>query len=224
MSEQKLYFTKPGLSRLAQGIKDAAGCVPMTAAEVDVIFSGVFYPVVGLLLADGRRVSEPVAGAEIAAITFNKGGHRYLISPTVPDAYFSHGKVGCDGVEVEDGVNEASNRFNGQAQTEAMRKTLTADSGWAVNQAYMRTINGKHCWLPSMGELNLILSEKAAIDALLTGSGGTALPGGWYWSSSVANRTAEGYLIYMFGVNTNGGKDGLNVQGLYNVLSICEDE
>lgn len=194
---------------------------------------------IGILLKDGTivdrndpRMRPAYTRDEIEGITFELSGMSVALCPDAPpSAYFCNGRTVCPEAIAVATATIASTQFNGQENTTILRNRLTADKTWAVNKAHSIVVNGKNCYLPSLGEIMAIWHHKAVIDELLTRCGCAALPVESYWSSSLATRiNSDGeevsddpnaYLSYMYGIYGSGNWDGFNVQGLYKVLAIA---
>ena len=75
--------------------------------------------------------------------------------------------------------------YNGSGNTANIMK-LQSSTAYAAGYCNAFTFpNGKaKGFLPSWGQLNLAYQNKAAVDAALSKCGGTAMFGGYYWSST----------------------------------------
>lgn len=231
MDEVRLL--KAGLSRVCL---DRAG-VGVGAGSGEVPPSFVPYGI-GIMLKGGAivdmndpRLKASYGRDEIEGIAFQRGGMSVVICPDVPpSAYFCGGRSVCPDASVVTTAAIAGQQFNGAENTAVLRRWLTADGTWAVNRAYNTIVNGRNCYLPSLGELMAIWRCKAEVDALLVRCGCEALPAASYWSSALATRqTADGensddpnaFLAWVYGIYGNGDWDGFNVQGFYRVLAIA---
>lgn len=193
---------------------------------------------IGVMLADTTIIdsNNPAIGtytrSQIIGITLENDNVSVIISPDAPEkAYFCNGTTVCPDAIREDGINGASIKYIGEEATATLRGSLT-NAGWAVNKAYSKMLNGRHCYLPYQGELLAIFNNKDTINGLLERCGCSALPGGNYWSSALLGRVdsegndasdIDGYLNIVAGINfTSDNIWGLNVQGYYNVLPIAK--
>lgn len=94
-----------------------------------------------------------------------------------------------------------------------------------------KIMDGKNCYLPSIGELCVIMANVTLINAGLRLCGANALPvDSWFWSSSLADRAddddLESHITYLFGYKYYADGtyfyDGLAVQGGYYALPIAK--
>ncbi len=195
---------------------------------------------IGIMLKDRSIVdyNDPRIGKytreKIIGIAYQDEFISVLISPdSLRQAFFCGGSVVVEDAIQEKGISGADSKFIGKESTDIFRVKLAPDE--AVNVAYNKILDDRHCYLPYMGELNLILLNKDKIDELLVRCGCKALPTGDYWSSALLARVnssgeptnaPSGYLQVMAGINV--GDDfirwGLNVQGYYWVLPITKLE
>lgn len=187
----------------AQKVIDLASAAASTAAQTALnpsVLDGVFimyhrksdnYPIVSTIANwTGLQTSGEVADGVLVI----QGGKHLVIAPTETSKYWSSSAV-LVGAAVTDRV-VALNGWNGKTLTSAIvaNATLSADGdgfapGWA--HAYSRSnANGQGLtagkwWLPSIGELALILANYNRINkALAVITGANQLQGGAYWSST----------------------------------------
>lgn len=194
---------------------------------------------IGVMLVDATIIdgNNPAIGtytrSQIIGITLENNDVSVIISPDAPGkAFFCNSATVCPDAICEIGINGAGNKYIGEEATATLRGSLTSDTNWAVNKAYSKMLNGRHCYLPYQGELLAIFNNKDAINSLLERCGCSALPGGDYWSSALLGRVnsegndtldVNGYLHIVAGINfTSNDVWGLNVQGYYNVLPIAK--
>ncbi len=141
-----------------------------------------------------------------------------ILSTTPTKCYFSNGQRPVDeSLYKYDGLlNKSLWDFDGESNTALLTTTLK-ETAWAVNVCDRTTINGQKCYLPAMGECNAIMRNITTINEILTKLGKTVtVPNVCMWSSCVGTVTEEtGFLNYVFGYNSEGYADGLNVQGYY---------
>lgn len=195
---------------------------------------------IGVLLKNGKKIdyakmseTSSFQKEQVEGITLEKEGRSYIIAPTQIQCYFCNGNQTCYDATCISGTSAANSLLNGKENTATLRASLTADSGWAVNQVFNTIVNGKNCWLPSLGELSLIWRYKTEVDALLAMCQCETLSKSNYWSSALASRVdadgndvldvnSEAYLNAVFGIYQSGDLDGFNVQGLYYALPITD--
>lgn len=187
---------------------------------------------VAAVTSDGYCIENPddvakFSGATIVAILVATPTRKLLIpaTSTLKTAYFCNGsQVNTDIICHSKGAEYAKGFLEGFADTNVLRTTLK-ESSWAVNKAYETVLFGKHCYLPSLGELKIIVDNKAKIEAHTANTTLKFTSVNEIWSSTLANRVTEGdeksYLLYMYGYYwRTQAHDGFNVQGLYTVLPV----
>lgn len=194
---------------------------------------------VSIVLKNGDKIdmNNPAIGSsysldEVEGIGIEDEYVSLLMSPgallnndSKPQCYFSNGTMPSPtGIEVEPSVSIATNKFNGQENTEIFATHgLLNDQNWAIALAYRTTLNGKRCWLPSFGELYRIFGipkTKEKVMKAIEKCGGVK-PTQWLWSSSLISKTTEGYISYLCGYNAGTDDyDGINCQGLYQAVAV----
>ena len=187
---------------------------------------------VAAVTSDGYCIENPddvknFSGATVVAILVATPKRKLLIPATsaLKTAYFCNGaQVNTEIPQFNIGAATATDYLEGYANTAILRKTLTEVS-WAVNVAYTTTLFGKNCYLPSLGELEIILQNKAKIEAHTANTTMKFTSVNEIWSSTLDRRVdvadEESYLLTMYGGYwKTQGLDGFNVQGLYTVLPV----
>jgi len=180
----------------------------------------------GSLIKSDSNFKNTYSSNEVIGIVCKTKDINLLIpATTLKSAYFCNGTSTCSDVSTIATANIATTYFDGYSTTNLLKNKLTADSNWAVNLAYNTMLDGRHCWLPSMGELMNIVSLKDEIAIILNKLGIT-----WnfneIWSSALATlKDGTEYINYVYGYywKTNA-YDGFNCQGAYTVLPVTTAE
>lgn len=180
----------------------------------------------GSLIKSNSNFKNTYSSNEVIGIVCKTKDINLLIpATTLKSAYFCNGTSTCSDVSTIATANIATTYFDGYSTTNLLKNKLAADSNWAVNLAYNTILDGRHCWLPSMGELMNIVSLKDEIATILNKLGIT-----WnfneVWSSALATlKDGTEYINYVYGYywKTNAW-DGFNCQGAYTVLPVTTAE
>lgn len=193
------------------------------------------YAGIGLLLKNGTRLdymntdaSTHFDKSEVEGITFEKDGMSVIIALEPAQCYFSNGNIDCPEIEAEAGMYGATDKFNGRENTEKLKlREFTYSNEWAVSRCENTTLNGRSCYVWSLGEAVTIRKYRETINALLEMCGCAPFKDANYWTSAVAKRDtlANGRVVisWVFIINmATDYSDGGNVQGYYWVLPIAE--
>lgn len=180
-----------------------------------------------LIASDSTQLKESYEASEVTGIVVISANTSLLFGIDQPkQAYFCGGGRTCSSYNfyAQDHATQASADYDGKDRTTILKAVLTQDSTWAVNSAYNTKLNGQNCWLPSLGELKDILSQKTAITQLLAKCGKTwSFSGsGELWSSSLQEKEAASTTIQtVYGYYwSTATYDGFNCQGCYYVLPV----
>lgn len=164
------------------------------------------------LMIDPSKWSSYQSGGEIAdGVAVVEGGKILIVAPTEPESLlWSSAEVSAGGKTTSSRI-EAINDWAGKTST-AAQITHTECSGTSYAPGYCaqysrvnangRGLTAGKWWLPSLGELMMILANKRKIDyALSLINGATMLAETWYWSSTESNKSSawvltisDGYL------------------------------
>lgn len=181
----------------------------------------------GSLIKSDSKFKDTYTSSEVIGIVCKTKDINLLIPATKlkTGIYFCNGSSTCPDVSTISTATIASTYYDGYATTNLLRNRLAADSNWAVNLAYNTFLDGRRCWLPSMGELMNIVSLKDEITTILDKLGIT-----WdfneIWSSALANlKDGTEYIqtVYGFYWKTKAW-DGFNCQGAYALLPVTTAE
>lgn len=181
----------------------------------------------GSLIKSDSNFKDTYTSSEIIGIVCRTKDINLLIPATKlkTGIYFCNGSSTCPDVSTISTATIATTYYNGYATTNLLRKSLSADSNWAVNLAYNTMLDGRHCWLPSMGELMNIVSLKDEITTILNKLGVT-----WdfneIWSSTLAVlKDGTEYIQTVYGYYWKSQTwDGFNCQGAYALLPVTTAE
>lgn len=181
----------------------------------------------GSLIKSDSKFKDSYSADEVIGIVCRTKNINLLIPATTlkTSVYFCNGSSSCPDVNTISTATIASTYYNGYATTNLLRKGLIGDTNWAANLAYQTILDGRHCWLPSMGELSDIVSLKDEITTILTKLGIT-----WnfneIWSCAIATlKDNTDYINYVYGYYwSTKSWDGFNCQGAYTVLPVTTAE
>ncbi len=187
---------------------------------------------VAAVTSDGYCIENPddvknFSGATVVAILVATPTRKLLIpaTSTLKTAYFCNGaQVNTSIIDHQEGASAVTRWQEGYADTKVLASTLK-EASWAVNVALKTTLFGQACYLPSLGELNIILQNKDKIEAHTANTTLKFTTVNEIWTSTLNCRVdradENSYLLTMWGGYwRTQGLDGFNVQGLYTVLPI----
>ena len=109
---------------------------------------------------------------------------------SLSDTQLPWGAMGVNVPNVNDNINSAValRDFAGFVNTSAIFAHSGVRTEYAARWCFELNAGGLTGWyLPSVGELHLLLSKRQLLNQTLQRIGATAIPGGWYWSSSEGN-------------------------------------
>ena len=159
-----------------------------------------------ILNSDMTCSTSKVSGkTPIGVVSYVNGSTRLAIQLNNPGyMYWTNGYGDISGITNYDLSSTAKNDFSGKANTAAWVSYYgSSTSSYAPGYCYNYTTTGtsKGQWyLPAAGELYAsIVTNYSAVNSGLSAAGGTAIQGGYYWSSS------EYSYKYVWVVYANGG-------------------
>ena len=160
-----------------------------------VFISAIFlFAIAGLYAQTGQiREGSIINGADgrPAGVVFHYDaatGSGLMVSLT--DTQLPWGAMGVNIPQANDNINSAvaARDFAGLVNTAAIFSQLGANTEYAARWCFDLNTGGLTGWyLPSGGELLLLLSKRQAINQALQGIGATPLANQWHWSSSEGN-------------------------------------
>ena len=187
---------------------------------------------VAAVTSDGYCIENPedvskFEGVTVVAILVATPEKKLLIpaANSLGTAYFCNGaQTNTSIIAHPESYETAVNFTEGFADTKVLRDTLT-ETSWAVNKAYNTTLFGKNCYLPSLGELKIILDNKEKIEAHTANTVMKFTSVTTIWSSTLAtrvdNESEDSYLLTVHTVSWRlGAFDTCNVQNLSTVLPV----
>jgi hypothetical protein len=124
----------------------------------------------------------------------------YMVS--LVDTQLPWGIMDTDIERTDDYINSAlaGQDFHGLVNTAAIVSQLGTKTEYAARWCFELNASGLTGWyLPSCGELNLLLSKKQLLNQALEKAGGSRIANTWHWSSS------EGDSNLSWNVNMSGG-------------------
>jgi hypothetical protein len=127
-------------------------------------------------------------------------GHGYMVS--LEETQTPWGETGINLSGVADHINAAvaGQEFSGSSNTLYAVTQLGANTNYAARWCYELQAGGYADWyLPSCGELNLLLAQRAVVNETLQKMGKQRLSATWHWSSS------EGDDKQAWNINLAGG-------------------
>ena len=127
-------------------------------------------------------------------------GTGYMVS--LVDAQLPWGTMGTNIERADDYINSAvaGKDFSGLVNTAAIVSQLGAKSEYAARWCFELGAGDLTGWyLPSCGELNLLLSKRQLVNQALQRAGATPIATTWHWSSS------EGNADMSWNINFSGG-------------------
>lgn len=123
-----------------------------------------------------------------------------------------------DGILATTDATEAKTDFAGQANTELMLATDTSGAGYSC--ANFTFPNGAKGYLPALGEWDIAYQNKSAINTAMTLIGGTALGGGYFWSSTQCSAYIAWGLHWDNGDSGHSGKGSNCYVRAFSALSL----
>lgn len=180
-----------------------------------------------LIASDSAQLKDSYEASEVTGIVVISANTSLLFGIDQPkQVYFCGANKSCSAYTFYKGDHaaRASADYDGKSRTDILKEVLTQEPSWAVNSAYNTKLNDQNCWLPSLGELKDILSQKPTIIQLLAKCGKTwTLDNfGEIWSSSLQEKEENSKVIQtVYGYYWSTSQyDGFNCQGLYYVLPV----
>jgi Tol biopolymer transport system component len=116
--------------------------------------------------------------------------HGYIVSLAETQLHWGENSVNLTGLADHVNANLANLELAGYANTLSTVAQLGTSTNYAARWCYELQAGGFNDWfLPSCGELNLLLNEKNAVNDALLKTGATQLSDDWHWASSEGNDT-----------------------------------
>ncbi|MDR1555971.1 MAG: DUF1566 domain-containing protein [Tannerellaceae bacterium] len=144
-----------------------------------------------------------IEGKTPAGIVFQYNaatGHGYMVSLEETQAQW--GETGINLTGLADHINSAvaGKEFTGNANTLSAVAQLGTKTNYAARWCHELRAGGYEDWyLPSCGELNMLLTKRAVVNNALQKTGAQRLSNAWHWSSS------EGNDLQAWSINLAGG-------------------
>lgn len=203
---------------------------PLHSELKDIIYNFLIKPEpmgIGLKFKDGTELDynyfkdgQTFDKNNVECILFKLEDLSLMISPVQTQCYFSNARVKCDNFTILSS-NQYINLLNGEEMSVILKNTFTQDTTWTIHRACNTKLDGKNCYLGSLGEYYRIYKHKNVINDILTRCGLPKLQ--QIWSSSLGGRDTEtGYITWTFGLYADGRTDNFRVNGLYYVLPIAK--
>jgi len=129
-------------------------------------------------------------------------GTGYMVS--LVDAQLPWGTMGVNIEYAADYINSAvaGKDFNGLINTAAIVTQLGTKADYAARWCFEFNAGGLTGWyLPSCGELNLLLSKRQVVNQALQKANASPITNSWHWSSSEGNEDMSWNITFAGGDN-----------------------
>jgi hypothetical protein len=139
-------------------------------------------------------------------------GSGYMVS--LVEAELPWGGTGINIDRATDYINSAiaGEDYAGLVNTAAIVSGLGTKTEYAAKWCFDLNVNGLTGWyLPSLGELNLLLAKKQIVNQALAkaGKGATPIANAWHWSSSEGDDGLSWNINFSGGDNYPADKDAI---------------
>ena len=202
-----------GVGTACGGKYTACSCADGYEWKNGVCEQAVVCEVGNILNSDMTCSASKVSGkTPIGVVSYISGSTRLAINLVNREKEWGgHGRD-ISGLKNYSSSSTAKNDFSGKSNTSKIVNVLGSSStSYAAGYCYNYTTAGtsKGDWyLPAQGELYAtVWTNKTAVNNGLSAAGGTAIQGGYHWSSSEANNSYAWSVYAYAGGMTNNSKD-----------------